>query len=130
MERLSEKKDDSSALTSRSMDQIAKAKDAVWHSDRSSSETASTTREESTVDLASLPKAQVKFIEPMLARSVTELPQATDKWLYEVKLDGYRCFAGQDSRGVTLWSRRGNVFTKDFPTIARSMRITSARYPA
>jgi bifunctional non-homologous end joining protein LigD len=120
MERLSEKKDGSSALTSRSMDQIAKAKDAVWYSDRGSSETASTTREESIVDLESLPKARVKFIEPMLARSVSELPQATDKWLYEVKLDGYRCFAGQDSRGVTLWSRRGNVFTKDFPTIARA----------
>ena len=56
----------------------------------------------------------------MLARSVTELPQATEKWLYEVKLDGYRCLAGKDSRGVTLWSRRGNVFTKDFPTIARA----------
>ena len=56
----------------------------------------------------------------MLAKSVTELPQATDKWLYEVKLDGYRCFAARDSRGVTLWSRRGNVFNKDFPTIARA----------
>ena len=119
MERLSQKQDDSSALTRRSMEQIAKAKDAVWHSDRNSS-FASATDEESIVDLESLPKTRVKFIEPMLAKSVTELPQATDKWLYEVKLDGYRCFAGQDSRGVTLWSRRANVFTKDFPTIARA----------
>jgi bifunctional non-homologous end joining protein LigD len=51
---------------------------------------------------------------------VTELPRATDQWLYEVKLDGYRCLAGKGSRGVTLWSRRGNVFTKDFPIIARA----------
>jgi bifunctional non-homologous end joining protein LigD len=120
MERLSEKKDDSSALTSRSMEQIAKAQDAVWHSARSSAEVASPPEEESTVDLDSLPKARVKFIEPMLARAVTELPKATDKWLYEVKLDGYRCLAGKDSRGVTLWSRRGNVFTRDFPTIVRA----------
>jgi bifunctional non-homologous end joining protein LigD len=119
MERLSEQKDNSSALTNRSMDQIAKAKDAVWHSDRNSSP-ASTTSEESTTDLESLPKARIKFIEPMLTKSVTELPQATDKWLYEVKLDGYRCFAARDSRGVTLWSRRGNVFNKDFPTIVRA----------
>ena len=119
MERLSQKQDDSSALTRRSMAQIAKAQDAVWHSDRNNSETASTI-EEPPVDLESLPKARVKFIEPMLAKSVTALPQATDKWLYEVKLDGYRCLAGKDSRGVTLWSRRGNVFTKDFPTIARA----------
>ena len=120
MERLSEKKDDSSALTSRSMEQIARAQDAVWHSNRSSVEAASALKDESTVGLESLPKARVKFIEPMLARSVTELPQAKDKWLYEVKLDGYRCLAGRDSRGVTLWSRRGNVFNKDFPTVARA----------
>ena len=119
MERLSQKQDDSSALTRRSMEQIAKAQDAVWHSDRNNSETASTF-EEPTVDLESLPKARLKFVEPMLAKSVTELPKATDKWLYEVKLDGYRCLAGKDSRGVNLWSRRGNIFTKDFPDVARA----------
>jgi bifunctional non-homologous end joining protein LigD len=34
-----------------------------------------------------------------------------DGWLYEVKFDGYRCLAGRDKKGVTLWSRRGNLFT-------------------
>jgi ATP-dependent DNA ligase len=29
------------------------------------------------------------------------------EWLYEVKFDGYRCLAGRDSTGVTLWSRSG-----------------------
>src|SRR5215471_4100977 len=49
----------------------------------------------------------------MYARLVSELP--TDKdWLYEVKFDGYRCVAGRDSTGVTLWSRRGNLFTNQF----------------
>jgi bifunctional non-homologous end joining protein LigD len=119
MERLSQKKDDSSALTRRSMEQIAKAKDAVWHSN-STGVADSITAEEPLIDLETLPKTRVKFTEPMLARAVTELPRATDKWFYEVKLDGYRCLAARDSRGVTLWSRRGNVFTKDFPTIARA----------
>jgi bifunctional non-homologous end joining protein LigD len=41
-------------------------------------------------------------------------------WLYEVKLDGYRCLAGRDAFGVTLWSRRENVFTGQFPQIARA----------
>jgi bifunctional non-homologous end joining protein LigD len=49
-----------------------------------------------------------------------ELPTNTDKWTYEVKLDGYRCLAGRDARGVKLWSRRGNVFNKDFPAIVRA----------
>src|SRR5215813_1788800 len=42
------------------------------------------------------------------------------EWLYEVKFDGYRCLAGRDKSGVTLWSRRGNLFTAQFPHIARA----------
>jgi DNA ligase D-like protein (predicted ligase) len=63
--------------------------------------------------------AKVKFIEPMYARLVNELSQGKD-WLYEVKFDGYRCLAGRDAEGVTLWSRRANLFTKQFPQIARA----------
>src|SRR5262249_34716821 len=33
---------------------------------------------------------------------------------------GYRCLSGKDRRGVKLWSRRGNVLTKDFPDVARA----------
>jgi bifunctional non-homologous end joining protein LigD len=55
----------------------------------------------------------------MYARLVNELPQGNE-WLYEVKFDGYRCLAGRDSTGVTLWSRRGNLFTNQFPQIAEA----------
>src|SRR5262245_30494061 len=67
--------------------------------------------------LSALPKAEIRFIEPMYARLVNELPEGQE-WLYEVKCDGYRCLAGRDSTGVTLWSRRGNLFTEQFPQIA------------
>ena len=53
----------------------------------------------------------------MYTRPVQQLPEGQD-WLYEVKLDGYRCMAGKDSTGVTLWSRRANLFTNQFPIIA------------
>lgn len=46
--------------------------------------------------LNALPKAKVRFIEPMYARLVSELPEGNE-WLYEVKFDGYRCLAGKDS---------------------------------
>jgi DNA ligase D-like protein (predicted ligase) len=55
----------------------------------------------------------------MYARAVQQLPEGKD-WLYEVKFDGYRCLAGRDSTGVTLWSRRGNRFTDQFPTVAEA----------
>ena len=55
----------------------------------------------------------------MYARLVNELPEGKE-WLYEVKFDGYRCLAGRDASGVTLWSRRENLFTAQFPHIARA----------
>lgn len=48
--------------------------------------------------------------------SLNKLPEGDD-WLHEVKFDGYRCLAGKDASGVTLWSRRGNLFTHHFPDI-------------
>ena len=62
---------------------------------------------------------RLQFVEPMYARGVQQLPEGKD-WLYEVKFDGYRCLAGKDSTGATLWSRRGNRFTDQFPTIANA----------
>ena len=55
----------------------------------------------------------------MYARAIQQLPEGKD-WLYEVKFDGYRCLAGKDSTGVTLWSRRANRLTDQFPTIAQA----------
>ena len=55
----------------------------------------------------------------MYALPVQNLPKGNE-WLYEVKFDGYRCLAGRDASGVTLWSRRGNLFTKQFPHIAHA----------
>ena len=70
-------------------------------------------------DLSDLSRTKVKFIEPMYARPAQNLPQGKE-WLYEVKFDGYRCLGGRSESGVTLWSRRGTVFTKQFPNIARA----------
>jgi ATP-dependent DNA ligase len=70
-------------------------------------------------ELNALPKTRIQFIEPMYALSVQKLPDGNE-WLYEVKFDGYRCIASRDSTGVTLWSRRENLFTYQFPHIARA----------
>src|SRR5215468_9563412 len=55
----------------------------------------------------------------MYALAVQNIPESKE-WCYEVKFDGYRCLAGRDKSGVTLWSRRGNLFTTQFPLIARA----------
>ena len=112
--------EDSSALSRRSMDEIAGAADAVWHSNRNGSDAIVQTDSASDETLDPLPKDKVKFIEPMLAKSVTELPQDRRAWIYEVKVDGYRCLVGKDQSAVKLWSRRGNLFNQDFPGLARA----------
>src|SRR5581483_4645539 len=116
MARLSEKLEDASALTGRSMEKIARAADAVWHSHRDGAAPAGA----EDAALASLPQAQVKFIEPMLARRAAALPRARREWSYEIKLDGYRCLIGRDSSGVRLWSRRGIVYNREFPQLAQA----------
>src|SRR5262250_2927408 len=55
----------------------------------------------------------------MYALAVQNIPEGKE-WLYEVKFDGYRCIAGKSQNGVTLWLRRGNDFTSQFPHIARA----------
>jgi ATP-dependent DNA ligase len=69
--------------------------------------------------LNALARAKIGFIEPMYAKPLQSLREGPE-WLYEVKLDGYRCLAGRNRDGVSLWSRRGKLFTKEFPNIARA----------
>ncbi len=54
----------------------------------------------------------------MYAQLIQQLRDGKN-WLYEVKFDGYRCLASRDTTGVTLWSRRGNDLTAQFPNIAK-----------
>ncbi|MBV8830580.1 MAG: non-homologous end-joining DNA ligase [Acidobacteriaceae bacterium] len=108
---VSAKKDDESALTGRTMAQIAGAKDATWHSNRTSIPG---------LDLDKLPRSEMKFVEPMLAKAVAELPEGSD-WQYELKLDGYRVLAIRDGNSARLLSRRNNSLNDRFPAIVSAV---------
>jgi len=71
------------------------------------------------IDLQQLPKARLDFMPPMLARPGAELPSGTN-WIYELKLDGYRALVMKTRRVVTLFSRRGNNLSHNYPTIVRA----------
>ncbi len=72
-----------------------------------------------TRELANAERIAPRFIEPMYAQLVRELPDG-EAWCYEAKLDGYRCLAAKRNGEVVFWSRRGNLFTSRFPTIAKA----------
>jgi bifunctional non-homologous end joining protein LigD len=119
--RLSEKEENSSALTSRSMETIAKAEDAVWHSNRNSAAKRARWSRAASPDLESLAEMPVKFIELMLSEEVDELPDDPGAWTYEIKLDGYRCLALRDESGVKLYSRKRNLLNSRFPTLVKAL---------
>jgi bifunctional non-homologous end joining protein LigD len=93
-----------SAITGRTMEQIAGEKSAVWRSNGGG---------------ASAPRAP-KFVRPMKATAVTELPAEGD-WIYEIKWDGYRALGLKGGENVRLLSLKEKDLTSDFPGVAGAM---------
>ena len=57
-------------------------------------------------------------------RSVSEAYPKGPDWLYEIKLDGYRCLAGKDASGVNLWSRqRLMLLLFSFPQLPKHVTL-------
>lgn len=53
---------------------------------------------------------------------MAEVPDDRAKWLYEVKLDGYRCCAVVDTKGrAQLFSRYGNPWPERWPDIHQAL---------
>lgn len=57
------------------------------------------------------------FIEPALASSVEKVPRGS-RWIHEVKFDGYRVQVHLANETVTVFTRRGNDWTKRFRKVA------------
>lgn len=68
------------------------------------------------------PESAAAFIKPMECTPVADLPDDPAKWLYEVKLDGYRCCAVRDEAGRTmLYSRYGNAWNDRFRKVHEAL---------
>jgi bifunctional non-homologous end joining protein LigD len=135
--------DDRSALTGRSMKQIASENEKEWKSNRASSrspeggfagrlKTLAKTRAESRLqtsaqklprlpkDLSKLPAGQPVFVEPMKATLGRTLPEGSE-WLYEIKFDGIRALALKEGSKVELLSRTRNALTQTYKVIAEEI---------
>jgi len=105
---VSQKKDDQSFLSGRSMARIAKDRDAEWNSGKKPERK----RQPAT-------KA-VKFFPPMKA-TLVDTPPSQGSWIYELKFDGYRALAIRDGEQVGLWSGNGIEFTDRYAEIAEAL---------
>jgi bifunctional non-homologous end joining protein LigD len=70
--------------------------------------------------LLTLPKRTAEFIEPMECLATSKLPDGA-KWVWEIKLDGYRAIAVKSRSGLTLLSRRNKSLNRKFPQIVEAL---------
>ena len=57
------------------------------------------------------------FIEPALATSIEKVPSG-ERWVHEIKFDGYRVQVHLRDAAVKVFTRRGNDWTNRFKKIA------------
>lgn len=120
-----------SAVTERSLEEIADAKAKVWKSNRKQDavrarrvaapkNTKRLPAKAVKIDAAGIPdaakRAQPVSIKPQLCTLVKEVPEG-DAWLHESKFDGYRVVAFVKKGKTRLMSRNGKDWTRRFPAI-------------
>jgi bifunctional non-homologous end joining protein LigD len=109
---------DTSAVSGRTMEEIATAKDAVWQGNREEKIAPKKPRRK-IVKNKNL-KAPPKFIAPQLATMGKGMPKSDD-WVHEIKFDGYRLIARIENGDVRLFTRSGKDWTEKFPPIAKQL---------
>lgn len=120
-----------SALSGRSMEQIAEDPDAVWADGRAqpagkgpAKRATGRSSGRSSIDPSPLPGARrarlPRTLKPQLATRVPDAPDG-DEWLHEIKLDGYRMLCRLAGGEVRLLTRNGHDWTDRMPGIARAL---------
>ena len=123
-----------SAVTRRTMEQIANANGQQWQSNRPARQKSQSraapnrTRQSDRVlsqraeiDLSHLPDSRSAFVEPMKALLVEELPKG-QQWLYEIKFDGVRALAAKQAGVVQFWSRSAKDLTAKYSQLADGLK--------
>src|ERR1700687_1847688 len=66
------------------------------------------------------------FIEPALATAIDKVPSG-ERWIHEIKFDGYRVQLHLAHEAATIYTRRGNDWTGRFKKVADDAFLINAR---
>jgi bifunctional non-homologous end joining protein LigD len=66
------------------------------------------------------------FIPPALASRIEKVPSG-DRWIHEIKFDGYRVQLHTANDDIKVFTRRGNDWTKRFRKVAADAHLISAK---
>ena len=113
-----------SVKTGKTLAELQRArKDApIWKSNRAASPDGTAVKRAARARVKADPLP--RDVKPMLA-TLVDAPFDDDRWLFELKWDGYRAVAVVEKDAVTLTSRKGNDLLHQFPEmkeLARAFR--------
>jgi bifunctional non-homologous end joining protein LigD len=66
-------------------------------------------------------KVQARFIAPMLLLKTDALPDDAGRWVYQLKVDGYRAVAFKSGGRLSLRSRNDNDFAVRYPAVLQGL---------
>jgi len=66
-------------------------------------------------------RVKASFVAPMLLQPTAKLPENRDRWMYELKLDGYRAIAYKTGGTLRLRSRNNKDFDACYPAVVRGL---------
>lgn len=114
-----------SALSKKTMDEIADEAENVWNvldpPKNKKRVLKKKQREQLTFNLDLPHLSMPKIIYPQLATLVDE-PPAGDEWVHEIKFDGYRLLALKQGDNLRLMTRRGNDWTNKFKNLLPAIK--------
>ncbi len=119
-------KENFSIVSKRSMEKIAAQKTKTWQSNRAEDTSAEEPKKLKKKALKA-PSLKLKgkklpdFVPPQLATLSDSMPQG-DKWVHEVKFDGYRTQARIEVGKVKMLTRTGLNWTSKFSALAKELK--------